>query len=67
MNRPVWVVPLLPRETPLTGHQRTTGRAIMSDANLIQISTEADAALSAFDFAANDGRNSIRIFVQGFG
>jgi len=39
----------------------------MSDAELIQISADADAALNAFDFEANGGQNSIRIFVQGFG
>jgi len=39
----------------------------MSDMDLIQISASADGALNAFDFEANGGRNSVRIFVQGFG
>ncbi len=39
----------------------------MSDTDLIQISASADDALTVFDFEANGGRNSVRIFVQGFG
>ena len=39
----------------------------MSGSELVKISDSADEALNAFDFAAQGGRNSIRLFVQGYG
>ena len=42
-------------------------KVIMSNTELVKISDSADRALSEFDFAAQGGRNSIRLFVQGYG
>jgi hypothetical protein len=39
----------------------------MAESGLIQVSSGAEKAFGAFDFAAQAPRDAIRIFVQGFG
>ena len=40
---------------------------MMSDNKFVNISDSADQALSEFDFASQGGKNSIRLFLQGYG
>jgi len=39
----------------------------MTETPSVHISPAADAALSAMDYTAYEGRNTIRLFIQGFG
>ena len=39
----------------------------MSQVEMVKVSQSADTALNEFDFAAQGGRNAIRLFIQGYG
>jgi hypothetical protein len=39
----------------------------MAQAEMVRVSDSADTALNEFDFAAQGGRNAIRLFIQGYG
>ncbi len=50
------------------GEQTTaTEKAVMSDTELIEVTTSADTALGDVDFEAAGGKNSVRIYLLGFG
>lgn len=51
-------------ETAIAVSQR---KVSMAQAELVKVSESADTALNEFDFAAQGGRNSIRLFIQGYG
>jgi hypothetical protein len=46
---------------------RRKGQVEVSIAGLIQVSQQADAAFSSFDFSAHAGSNTVRIYLQGYG